>query len=84
MPDSPGALSTVVLRYESGRTCLSVENAAAEPDQDAAGVETPDGFPAVGGGHGLVGLAERVERAGGTLQAGPHLGGWRVELQVPA
>jgi signal transduction histidine kinase len=86
---APGASATVALRYQSGRTCLSVENRAADPDwadpaRAADGVPAPHGLSTVGGGHGLAGLRERLERAGGTLQAGPHLDGWPVDLEVPS
>ena len=37
----------------------------------------------MGGGHGLEGLRERIERAGGTISAGPTTEGWRVEIEVP-
>lgn len=73
---APGAAATVELRYERGRTVLAIEN-----DRTAA---RDDGLPDVGGGHGLAGLAERAERTGGTLSAGPTENGWRVELEVPA
>ncbi|MCX4823595.1 histidine kinase [Streptomyces sp. NBC_01142] len=36
------------------------------------------------GGHGLTGLRERVQAAGGTLSAGPHDGGWRLTAVLPA
>jgi signal transduction histidine kinase len=48
--------------------------------------ELPSGAPAllgVGGGRGLAGMGERVERAGGSMRAGPTATGWRVELEVP-
>ena len=38
----------------------------------------------MGGGRGLAGLRERVERAGGTLSAGPTAEGWRIDIEVPA
>jgi signal transduction histidine kinase len=81
---APGAPTTVVLRYQSGRTCLSVENRAADPERDDDGLPRVDGLAGVGGGHGLTGLRERLEGAGGTLHAGPHTDGWRVDLEVPA
>ena len=75
---APGATATVVLRYDSGHTTLSVEDRLAGPKPDAAGLV------GVGGGNGLIGMRERLEQAGGTMQAGPTDTGWRVELDVPA
>lgn len=39
--------------------------------------------PLPGGGYGLVGLRERAELVGGTLEAGPTPAGFRVRLWVP-
>jgi signal transduction histidine kinase len=72
---APGAVTTVVLRYESRRTTLTIEDRVAQP------ADAP--LSGVGGGRGLAGLRERVERAGGSLKAGPTAAGWRVELDVP-
>jgi signal transduction histidine kinase len=71
---APSACTNVALRYEPGRTKLSVDNgqSAAPPRRD------------MGGGRGLDGLRERIERAGGTMSAGPTSAGWRVEIEVPA
>jgi signal transduction histidine kinase len=71
---APGACTTVTVRYESDRTSLSVDN----------GVSTTPPREGMGGGHGLEGLRERIERAGGTMSAGPTADGWRVEIEVPA
>ncbi|MUN38705.1 sensor histidine kinase [Actinomadura litoris] len=38
---------------------------------------------ATGGGLGLQGLTERVRALGGTLTAGPHEQGWRVQATLP-
>ena len=35
------------------------------------------------GGYGLVGMRERADLAGGSLEAGPTSDGWRVQLKVP-
>ncbi|MDX6297715.1 MAG: hypothetical protein QOI51_1572, partial [Nocardioidaceae bacterium] len=75
---APGATATVALSYHGDRTTLSVENSPPAPAASSAGLR------GVGGGHGLAGLQERVERAGGTLDAGPSGHGWRVEITVPA
>jgi signal transduction histidine kinase len=70
---APSACTTVVLRYEPGRTKLSVDNGASA---------TPPRL-GISGGHGLEGMRERIERAGGTMSAGPTAEGWRVEIEVP-
>lgn len=36
-----------------------------------------------GGGHGITGMRERVERLGGRLEAGPTATGWRVRTILP-
>ncbi|WP_202872748.1 sensor histidine kinase [Kribbella soli] len=36
------------------------------------------------GGYGLLGMRERADLVGGSLEAGPTSTGWRVELKVPA
>jgi signal transduction histidine kinase len=69
-----GAAARVELRYEDGKTRLCVEN----------GVGSREGLSGVGGGRGLEGMRERIERAGGSAHAGPTETGWRVELEVPA
>jgi len=77
---APGADTVVVLRYDADRTILSVQDRLPV----SAGPHTSDGLRDVGGGRGLAGMRERVERAGGRMQAGPTADGWRVELEVPA
>jgi signal transduction histidine kinase len=74
---APGAATTVVLRYGSGRTTLTIED-------ELAGRPAVGGLAGVGGGAGLEGMRARIERAGGTMHAGPTPSGWRVELEVPA
>jgi signal transduction histidine kinase len=74
-----GASTTVTLHYAADRTTLTVE------DRLSASVpRAGDGLIGVGGGRGLAGMRERLERAGGSMQAGPTDGGWRVELEIPA
>jgi signal transduction histidine kinase len=74
---APGATTTVVLSYSSGRTLLTVEDRIAKQQSGAAGLV------GAGGGNGLNGMRERLERVGGHMHAGPTDSGWRVELEVP-
>ncbi len=70
---APSACTTVTLRYEPDRTTLSIDN----------GLSVTPAREGMGGGRGLQGLRERIERASGTLWAGPTADGWRVEIEVP-
>lgn len=74
---APGHEATVTLEYEDAGTRLRVENRLV-PGSDAG-----PGLAGVGGGHGLAGARERVQRCGGTLSAGPTEEGWRVQAEVP-
>ena len=70
---APSACATVTVRYEPDRTTLSVDN----------GPSVTPPRQRMGGGHGLEGLRQRIESAGGTVSAGPTTKGWRVEIEVP-
>jgi signal transduction histidine kinase len=63
---APGARVSVVIRYSPTTLRVSVT--------DGGGEATPV-TQASGGGHGLVGMRERVTMLGGTLTAGPQRGG---------
>ncbi|GAA3599153.1 sensor histidine kinase [Kribbella ginsengisoli] len=69
---APGAPINVVLRYADARTVLTVADHPGRPPARA-----------VTGGYGLLGMRERAELIGGTLEVGPTNDGWRVELVVP-
>ncbi len=70
---APGAPVTVdVDRSGDGAVTVTVGNPAG-----GAALDLP------GSGAGLVGLAERVRLAGGTLHSGPVDGGWRLAAVVP-
>ncbi|MFG2333972.1 sensor histidine kinase [Streptomyces sp. NPDC048604] len=77
---APGSVVRVGIAHETDRTRVSVVNAAA-PDHGSA--RTPDDRVSGTGGHGLAGLRERVRVLGGTLQTGPHRGGFRVTADLP-
>jgi signal transduction histidine kinase len=70
---APSACTTVTVRYEHDCTKLSVDN----------GISAAPPRRGMGGGRGLEGLRERIERAGGTMSAGPTTEGWRVEIEMP-
>jgi signal transduction histidine kinase len=72
---APGAKVTIALRYRSGWCELEVT--------DSGGRTEPGPLAASGGGYGLVGMRERAELIGGTLEAGPAGEGFRVLLRVP-
>jgi signal transduction histidine kinase len=68
-----GAHADVVIRYIDGLVQLEITD---------DGIGSPNGTP---GGHGLVGMRERVAVYGGTLEAGPREGGGfvlRAELPM--
>lgn len=71
---APGARVRVDVDCRSDGVHVSVGSGAP------AGRPTAD-LPS--GGHGLVGLAERVELLGGTLTAGPHGDGFLVSAFIP-
>jgi signal transduction histidine kinase len=70
-----GAAVTAVLRYEDGALEIDIV------DDGGRGVAT---VPLPRGGHGLVGMQERVAVFGGSLEAAPSsTGGFRVRARLP-
>jgi len=80
---APGAGAAVTVRYQPGRTALTVQNGAC-PGGAAAAAPGGELLADAGGGQGLEAMRARTQRAGGTARSGPHDGGWLVELEVPA
>ncbi|MDH2430137.1 histidine kinase [Sphaerisporangium sp. TRM90804] len=72
---APGAPVDVRLAHSARDTVVAVANAAPQARVPQAGRSRA--------GHGLVGLAERVRLAGGTLSAGPVGGGFTVTARLP-
>jgi signal transduction histidine kinase len=67
----------VAVRYEPWEVVVEVEDDGVGPSGDGALGET-------GGGHGLVGMRERVNLYGGVFQAGPRRGGgFAVRARLP-
>lgn len=73
---APGADVTVDLRYLDDACELAIT--------DTGGDCEPGPLAETGGGYGLIGMRERAELIGGTLEAGPNGKGYRVFLKVPA
>jgi signal transduction histidine kinase len=75
-----GALVNLALAYAPGAVTLEVVD-------DGAGRLVTVGGPPIAvasGGHGLIGMRERVAVHGGEFSAGPRLGGgWQVRAVVP-
>ena len=74
---APGQPVTLGLGFEPGHVTVTVTNPLPPEDQHAPLAET-------GAGAGLTGLKERAALAGGTLEAGPAGGAWRIDLTIPA
>jgi signal transduction histidine kinase len=74
---SPGAPIDIAVTCSASRLSVVVSNARpAAPGLD---------FAASDGGHGLAGMRERVSACGGSLTAGPTVGGgWSVRADLPA
>ncbi|WP_327156346.1 sensor histidine kinase [Streptomyces tubercidicus] len=83
-----GSPTAVVLRYTPQATVLTIsdQGRATGVDDDGAGTNVPV-TPVeawTGGGNGLRGMRERMERVGGVTHAGPIGQGWTVEMEIPA
>ncbi|MGD0065009.1 MAG: histidine kinase [Streptosporangiaceae bacterium] len=74
---APGQPVTLGLGFEPGQVIVSATN----PLPKAGGTRP---LADTGAGAGLAGLTERAALVGGTLEAGPAAGSWRVCLRIPA
>ncbi|WJV45712.1 sensor histidine kinase [Streptomyces flavofungini] len=68
-----GAEVTVLLEYGEGEVTLDVRDSGGSSGELAAS----------GAGYGLLGMRERAELLGGSLEAGPEQEGFAVRLKVP-
>ncbi|WP_328886648.1 sensor histidine kinase [Streptomyces sp. NBC_00316] len=73
---APGAAVLVRLEYLPDEVALEV--------RDRGGCRSVDELAVSGSGYGLLGMRERAELLGGTLEAGPGEEGFVVSLRVPA
>ncbi|XVV13260.1 sensor histidine kinase [Actinoplanes sp. CA-131856] len=69
---APGAAAVISVTHTEAETTIEVEN--GPPSSPAQGH---------GGGHGLIGLAERVRLVGGVFEYGPQRGGFAVSARIP-
>jgi signal transduction histidine kinase len=75
----PGAVADVRIRWEPGDLALEVIDDGRGAGADGGGHGSSDNH-----GSGLAGMRERAELYGGTLQAGPRLGGgFAVQARLP-
>jgi signal transduction histidine kinase len=70
---APGAAVDITVDYGSDSVTVTIRNG---PGTSPDGVFTD-------GGHGLLGMRERVRHCGGTLTVGPVDTGWQVEARLP-
>jgi signal transduction histidine kinase len=77
------ALTNVLRHAAASRVVVSVRRGSDRLELEV--VDDGSGGPAVaaGGGHGLVGMGARASQYGGSLEAGPVAGGWKVSAQLP-
>ncbi|MEU7583107.1 histidine kinase [Streptomyces sp. NPDC041068] len=71
---APGAKVQVCLEYREGEVRLDVRD---------SGGRSPGELASSGAGYGLLGMRERAELLGGSLEAGPGEEGFVVTLRVP-
>lgn len=78
---APGATTQIHLVFDPRTVRVRIVNGPAERPAETAA----DGEPLLpSGGHGLIGLTERVRLAGGTLESGPTGdGGFRIGAALP-
>jgi signal transduction histidine kinase len=79
---APGAAVTVDLVVGDAVEVRVTDDGSTAPATAAVAAAGARGD--VGGGKGLLGLRERAALVGGTVDSGPHDGGWRVSLRVPS
>ncbi|MGW5581807.1 sensor histidine kinase [Micromonospora chokoriensis] len=95
-PALPGGVALAVYRIVQESLTNTLKHAGPQPEAvvrlayrpEAVEIEVRDTGDATPpprpGGHGLVGMRERVYLYGGEFEAGPHAdGGWRVRAKVP-
>ncbi|MET7616717.1 sensor histidine kinase [Streptomyces sp. NPDC005408] len=80
---APGAKVRLLLAYGMDEVTLEVRDSGADGHGDEITGHGGE-LGASGSGYGLLGMRERAELLGGTLEAGPEGEGFVVRLRVPA
>jgi signal transduction histidine kinase len=73
------------LKHAGARTpvTLRITGSGSELEITTENPTTATGVPRPGGGHGLRGIADRARLLGGTCEAGPADGVWRLTVRLP-
>ncbi|MFB6842164.1 sensor histidine kinase [Streptomyces sp. NPDC056361] len=79
---APGARTRI--RFAYGTHEISLEIRDSGPPRASGGAGEGQGLGSSGSGYGLLGMRERAELLGGSLDAGPEGPGFTVRLRVPA
>ncbi|MFD3535180.1 sensor histidine kinase [Streptomyces sp. NPDC058664] len=79
---APGARTRIRFAYETGEISLEIRDSGPPPATE--GARQGYGLGSSGSGYGLLGMRERAELLGGSLDAGPEGPGFAVRLRVPA
>ncbi|MGW4850997.1 sensor histidine kinase [Streptomyces sp. NPDC004288] len=79
---APGARTTILLAYGPDEISLEIRDSGPPWTDEGTGGGADLGSS--GSGYGLLGMKERAELLGGSLDAGPEGPGFTVRLRVPA
>ncbi|MEV8588345.1 histidine kinase [Streptomyces sp. NPDC051180] len=79
---APGARTRIRFAYGTHEVSLEIRDSG--PPGEDGGTGAAEGLGSSGSGYGLLGMRERAELLGGSLEAGPEGSGFTVRLQVPA
>nr|WP_271314674.1 histidine kinase [Streptantibioticus silvisoli] len=79
-----GAKVAVRLQYHTKEVELEVRDFGGRPVDNSGSEPVDNELGVSGSGYGLLGMRERAELLGGTLEAGPVEEGFVVRLRVPA
>ncbi|MFE5942901.1 sensor histidine kinase [Streptomyces sp. NPDC056480] len=81
---APGARTRIRLAYEVDEISLEIRDSGPPPTAEGGGGGAEQELGSSGSGYGLLGMRERAELLGGSLDAGPDGPGFAVRLRVPA